>query len=374
MSDNGISYLTKDSNLSKTIGLLRFPMAVLIVLKHSSFEYEMVNGISIFEHLDAKVYHHLDYLFARNICDIAVPLFFVISGYLFFINFNVLSFDRYISKLKTRCKTILIPYVIWNFLILLLYILVQNIAPAMNSGRNKLVEDYTISDYLMSFWSMRYINVGGMSGPINTPLWFIRDLMVMFVLSPIFFLIIKYTKYFVVIMILCLYVSGIWVGIPGFETVSIAFFMLGAYLGMNKIDFSFYTRKVLWQMAVIYFSIIGFLVFQMDESILFKLQMEKVTVIIGIILSSGVASFMIQRGKNPSIFLTSSVFFLFASHCEILKIFVRLLSRLQIQSDVFYCLCFFLCPAVTIILLLAVYRLISRYMPKISNVLSGSRG
>ena len=78
-------YISGGGNLtSEAISLLRFPMAFLIVLLHSTFEYELRDGISIFEGIDAPFYHHLDYMFVKNVCNIAVPLFFVISGYLFF--------------------------------------------------------------------------------------------------------------------------------------------------------------------------------------------------------------------------------------------------------------------------------------------------
>ncbi len=83
--------------IPQVITLLRFPMAVLIVLLHSSFEHELKDGVSIFDGWNAPMYHHLDYLFVQNICNIAVPLFFIISGFLFFKE-GVLTFGLYKAK------------------------------------------------------------------------------------------------------------------------------------------------------------------------------------------------------------------------------------------------------------------------------------
>ena len=48
-----------------------------------------------------------------------VPAFFFISGYLFF-----LSKKSYGKKLKDRIHTLLIPYILWNLLLLLFYLIV----------------------------------------------------------------------------------------------------------------------------------------------------------------------------------------------------------------------------------------------------------
>lgn len=59
----------------RTIDLLRFPMAILILLLHSSFLYEIKDGTSIFEGWNVPAYHMLDFILVDNITNIAVPLF-----------------------------------------------------------------------------------------------------------------------------------------------------------------------------------------------------------------------------------------------------------------------------------------------------------
>ena len=48
----------------------------------------------------------------QGIVRIAVPMFFVISGYLFFYKFKP-STEAFISKYKKRFKSLFIPYFIW---------------------------------------------------------------------------------------------------------------------------------------------------------------------------------------------------------------------------------------------------------------------
>lgn len=53
--------------------------------------------------------------FVALFADFAVPLFFIISGFLFFTNFNKVggTANFFISKIKKRMRTLILPYVIW---------------------------------------------------------------------------------------------------------------------------------------------------------------------------------------------------------------------------------------------------------------------
>lgn len=80
----------------------------------------------------------------------AVPLFFI-SGYLFFFR-TAFSVDVYKKKLKSRIKTLLIPYLFWNFVVLVGHWIVTVLSPVqLTSGAYKQVSDYTVCDYLISF-------------------------------------------------------------------------------------------------------------------------------------------------------------------------------------------------------------------------------
>ena len=363
----------KEYAFSKTITLLRFPLAVFILLLHASFEHELRNGVSIFDGWDAPIYHHLDFLFVQNICNIAVPLFFLISGFLFFFKDDSFTLEKYTSKLRKRFTSLLIPYFLWNVLVFILYFVVQNVAPSMNSGRNKLISDYTVQDYFMSFWSMSYINEGGVSGPIDSPLWFIRDLMVMMVISPVFYFIIRRMNFFLPILLAVAYIAGVETGIQGISMVALAFFSMGACFGIMKLDFVKFSRSILGYTCFLY------LLLLMTICMLAEYQSpsawcSRLAVFIGVFMAVGFASFLESKYSchiNP--FLTSSTFFIFASHSEILKITIRLTSRLGVNSDLFYCIAYFMCPLVTMVVLLTVYWILLQKMPKVASMLSGGR-
>ena len=364
--------VTKNSLLSETIAVLRFPMAVLILLLHSSFEHEIKDGISIFEGWNAPVYHHLDFIFVHNICNIAVPLFFLISGFLFFKE-SSLTKEQYKLKIRKRIKSLLVPYLIWNAIILILYYVVQTLAPSMNSGRNKFIVDYTFHDYLMSFWSMSFINKDGVSGPIDSPLWFIRDLMVVMVISLFLYFLIKKMKVLMPAILTIAYIAGINTGIQGLSMSALTFFSLGAFFGIVKLDFVKMSRDIMPFTGILYIFLLFVIVLQMGSDGMHT-WFSELAVLFGVFGVIGIASYMVERYSfKISAFLTSSTFFIFASHSEILKITIRLTSRLGINSDLFYCAAYFICPMVTLLFLLAIYWALTKTMPTVASVLSGGR-
>ena len=54
--------------------------------------------------------------FVRSIvCGVAVPTFFCISGFLFFMNFDEWDWRVFGNKVRRRVSTLLLPYILWNF-------------------------------------------------------------------------------------------------------------------------------------------------------------------------------------------------------------------------------------------------------------------
>lgn len=67
-------------------------------------------------------YNDWNIAFSR-VTHIAVPTFFLISGFLFFVNFQEWSWEGYKKKMSSRVKTLLIPYVFWNIVPFLLMVI-----------------------------------------------------------------------------------------------------------------------------------------------------------------------------------------------------------------------------------------------------------
>ena len=68
-----------------------------------------------------------------------------------------------------------------------------------------------------------------MTAPANMPLWFLRDLMVVSLLTPIIYMGIRKMGGWLLVVLTPLYLSGICAFIPGLSAYAIYFFTLGAF-------------------------------------------------------------------------------------------------------------------------------------------------
>lgn len=156
------------------------------------------------------------------ITGICVPLFFVMSGYLFFWNTpEKPSVKWFRNKIQSRFFTLAIPYLIANIVAWLCYFLAIKEVPSMVSGF--LGDNW--KNPLFVFWA----------GPINLSLWFIRELMVVVLLSPLVYLIIRYTGWWGVLALGVWWAMGRYGGFSYGGPEPLFLFAAGGCLGLRKI-------------------------------------------------------------------------------------------------------------------------------------------
>ena len=93
--------LTPGNATSQVLDTLKFPLAIAVVYIHSFGEGEVDMTVLHTAPFDmAHLYDWLRILVSRVITHVAVPIFYMISGYLFFI--NVTRWDK--STYAKRCE------------------------------------------------------------------------------------------------------------------------------------------------------------------------------------------------------------------------------------------------------------------------------
>lgn len=179
--------MTNGDVLSQTITFLRLPLIVAVVFIHTVLADITMGGFQLAHEGQFPAHDLLRHIISGEIAQTAVPLFFFISGFLFFrrTDFSAAAYGR---KLKRRVRTLLVPYVFWNAAEVLKIFLAQTFLPHMiSSGSYKPVADYNWSDWLSVFWNFP-------GSPANFPLWFVRDLMVIILFAPAVCCLVRYGK------------------------------------------------------------------------------------------------------------------------------------------------------------------------------------
>lgn len=331
-----------DKVLSKTFDFLRFPLAVMVVYLHIDampsikvleFNWCNINGSSLYYFITVLVF---------KIAALAVPCFFVMSGYLLFVNIEKLSISVYISKIKRRIKTLLIPYFIWNLLAVVYLYITQNV-----------VFNNWLSIFLV---------------PANFPLWFMRDLIVMTFLFPIFYWGVKLLGIYGAIILTLVYLCGIIPdrGICYFS--SIFFFYLGCFWGIRKIRLPIIKSSFNYFLLYLIALIVAFILYGTVEGQCWN----RIYLIIGV-FSVLVISYnnLLKRNIKVVSLLSASSFFIYVSHKLGFTYLSKLLFNYLPSNYYVSTLKFLVAPCIAVGLCLFVYFYIKKYCPKLLFITGG---
>ena len=342
--------------LSTAITWLRFPLIFMIILLHC---YSVVSlegpRVSYFKAL---------YPFSLWLGETGVPGFFFISGYLFYF-----SKKSYLQKLKTRIHTLLIPYLLWNAILLSLYLIAYAAGFPQNINYRSITE-YGLIDYIRLFWDRGSYDNGNFV-PLLCPFWYIRNLLIMSILSPLLYYIIKYGR-----EIFLLIVSIWWMMTchNAFIPQTLLFFSLGAYfsiMDVNPLEMILKFRN--WFLALFTLFALADIAMHTIYSTQMNLQTHRMALIFNIPVLLLLADFCVKRGYSKRI-LPNAAFIVFAVHYPIVVILRKYCAaQFSEASDITHIILYTICVIIATIMSLLVYILLEKFSPKIKNILSGNR-
>lgn len=353
--------------LSETIGVLRFPLMVCVVLIHIYIPY-------LGEH---QLVNMFDNYVVESFVRIAVPLFFFISGYLFFLGIESFGFGEYREKLKNRVKRLFIPYLLWG----VFAIVVKYFFYLLGEGNAIYLFDGNFKWIYYILWD-----------PFNFQMWFVRDLFLVVLISPIIYFLIKRLKF--VFVLITAFVWLCWhktvfdlfgvahYFIPeniyrgyGFDFVSLFFFSFGAWFALEKRDFTLDFKR-LFPIAIMLYvgcTIGRFSVVNEYWTEIFK----RFSIVFGLISAVVIVYELVIRNKvKRNMFLESGSQFIYYYHVLFFTFFSVLLFKFYpyyANSEIVYFLVYLFIPIITVLLGLGLYKVGMRWCPKVMRVILGMR-
>lgn len=360
--------LSNNELLSKTITFLRLPLIVGVVFIHTQLTDVNIGGKLLVAEGQFPFHDILRHLLSEEFARIAVPLFFFMSGFLFFRNTDF-SFSAYKNKLGKRARTLLIPYLFWNIVVLVLFFLTQTFLSSMTSGANKLIVDYTLSDWVGVFWNHRD------NMPICYQFWFIRDLMVVVVCSPLVYWLVKHLKVTGIVLLGFLWCFGLWFPITGFSSAAFFFFSFGAWFAINQRNFIIDFKPLRLSFTFLYLSIVitdTFLKYKQIEGFHF---VHNIGIVLGLIAVVTWTAYGIQNDNlKCSALLAGSSFFVYAYHgmpvALLSKFWVKTIqpgTELTITSG------YLLIPFIIVGLGIGIYVWMKKLLPNFTGLITGGR-
>lgn len=348
--------LNNKHNFSDSITWLRYPLIFLVILLHC-YSVQKIEG-------NHETYFRVLYPLYNWLGETGVPGFFFISGFLFF-----LSKKNYNQKIITRIHTLLIPYILWNLLLLLLYIIAYIAGFPQNiNGRN--ITEYNLIDYIRLFWDRGSYDKGNFV-PLLCPLWYIRNILIMSILSPIFYYIIKSLR-----ELFLLAIAAWWMMTyhNAFIPQTILFFCLGAYFSIwriNPLEFIIKNKLICLTLFIIF--AVGDIVSHIAVGTPINLQIHRLSLIFNIPALFLLADYCVQHGYSNKL-LPNAAFIVFCVHYPIVVILRKFcIAQFSNASDFVHIMLYFLCVIISTLLSLGFYLLLDKYLPNTKRILSGNR-
>jgi len=325
--------------LSDKIRIISFLCTVLVVFRHSLNLQAF--GLSSYRNPHVAVIE----CGISKITEVAVPYFFIISGY-FFLRYSYYGNGEYMTMVRKKIRTLFVPFLFWN---------IVGVFPLL------LMHQFVFED---TPW--KYI-LQLLNSDWNGVLWYVRDIMTMMALVPLYSWIFTvnnrwlYTVLFILLFMNWWPVECRWVSSEG-----MLFFFLGGILQKNSEILNKRIPKALlfvigsaWMISCFCFP--------------FYWPIHRYNTLLGLIV---VWQLFHNIPKRLSAWiLNASVysFFIYVTHIFIIKSMKVGLAHFFFRNETVALVSYIILPLLTTGIVLYLGKFFNKYLPAAFNIVTGGR-
>lgn len=340
--------LLSEQKFRNKITVLSFVASILVIYIHA----DNMTAYSLTEKSEelAGFCYSLEMFFNR-FSAIAVPIFFIISGILFYRTFDI---HKLWDKYRSRFSSILIPYLIWASLYYAYFIIVTRIPAIVNIMNSAGPVEISISNYFNWLWSGAYYT-----------LWFLKNLIVFILLTPIIWVAlnnhIKKIPTGLLVLVL-LYLVSRWRICGIILPEGMLYYLIGSYIGLNCKNGILISNKYVSYASVVYILAIvltGFSYWNLGLELLFYGALWYAI------------DLLIDARELPWYMYIS--FFTYVSHDIVLQGIKKICLKLLGKDALWALLSYILIPLIVEIILIWVAYIMKRFLPKLWKLLIGGR-
>lgn len=347
--------------LSDKLRVLSLISIILVLYIHSGFHADEIKGML----MNDRVQEFISGMMGR--C--AVPLFYVISGYLFFLKVPEGMKSIY-GKMRKRVGTLVVPYIIGCLFFVgfgVLMAVLPGVSKYMNSSVMPLFSK-PIGEILRSIFYD-----AGNGTPCAFQLWFLRDLILIVATSPLWYLCLKHLKWgFVAVVFVLTYFD-----VSHVPFLSLFWFVLGGQLTKAKIEMGGDGRTKVAIFGLCLFLIISIIQLFFPDIIDWGLLRIPI-ILLGIIGAWGL--YDVVFGKDFSLsrhqwFATACqfTFFIYLFHEPTLNIVRKLIVVVLGKNELGYLTSYLISPWIFTVCAVFAGLLFRKYLPRVYDVCTGGR-
>lgn len=324
-----------DTEISTRISILRFVMIFGIVILHTPLYVPI-------EQVGPGAFDMIKAFFQDAVFRCTVPVLTLISGYLLF-GSKLPSHPKLLVSRKF--KSLIIPFLVFNLPLVAIVFVLQSIGP--------LTLSYQLVPASLGTWADAALSLS--VAPMNYPLYFLRDLFVLCLLSPVFAMLLRRAPLPGLILVGLVFMLNLdgWLVIRTDMPVT---FYLGGLCALHKVDMRRLDRHAP--------ACIGLFVALCWAVVAFKVKNTTGLRLIAPMLVWPAASLLVgTRVGTWAAAMGKYSFFIFLMHAPVLMATWMVYSRYG--AAVPYPLYWVMAPLFTTALLMGTYRVCKAHMPTV---------
>lgn len=331
-----------------------FLFSVLVIWVHS---YNAV--LFLGNTKEAAVLVRLERFFGDKIAQIAVPGFFMISSYLFFRGYKPEILKR---KWGSRIKSVLVPYIVWNGLYYLGY-MVGSRLPYVAEVIGKGVIPFSLEETVEAILHYKY----------NYVFWYLYQLILLILLAPLIYLAVK--RAWVGVVYLGVLFSGVYWGVSlsWLNLDALFYYSFAAFFAVHQkaaVE-GCWSRKRL--VAGILLVIAGCISLQTNLPGSSRGEMASVTVIYRLTVPAGLWLMVSEQRLCEAGDFMKNNFFLYAIHFALVRLINKTGAMLFAPAPILAFVLFLFMPVFAVVISGMASRFLRRCAPAVWGLLNGGR-
>jgi hypothetical protein len=289
--------------------------------------------------------------------------FFLISGFLLYV-----KEPKFLENLNKKCRTILLPYILWTILVILFLFTAQSFNFTKPYFANLIVRNFSPIDWVDVFVG-KFTAARKYQYPLVYQFWFLRDLFVLNLLFVIIKKIVDRCPGGALVLFFILWTGGVNIYIV--DSGALFFFTLGYYIVKYNINYKHLDNIKAFDMAIMYImTIIPSLFFREKLTII-----SSINIIVGIIFFIKLSYSFIRESKTYNIlaWLEQYAFWVYATHGIAIAVMIKLSVKIMPMNGGWLLIHYFIVTLLCIFILLGIGIIFRKIFPKIFLILTGGR-
>ncbi len=340
----------KENRFRKKIGWFQFVCCLLVIWNHSG-NLEAPADLTG----QAGLPWRIEYEIMPAIVRISIPCFLMLSGYLFYRGFDLRQLK---PKWKRRVKSLLVPYLLWNILYYLGY-LIGSWIPGLSQIVNRYHLTPAAGDFLES--ALFYKS--------NPPFWFMFQLILLTLLAPALYLVLE--KVWSGVLWLAMLLIALFTGeaLPFLNLDALLYYSIAAFAALHgrELAEAVWNRKRCFTGAILIAAGLVCGYFYYRNAVVIEIVIGQCLVPLGLWLIVDEE----RLPRRPR--WMGCTFFIYAFHIVPVRLINKLAVALMPERSAFLLMIYAFLPAMAVFVCWQTAKRMKRWTPGLWDVLAGGR-